>query len=1226
MRTALKEGTMIRIPGGAFYQVAGEPIGEGGAGIIYPVYKYLPGQQETYEMSPILYALKECYPVSSKYAFCRNETGEIRPEKESEAAAEYLAHIKQMQLLENAVTGDVYHKGFRLTPVLEAFSEIEISQDGGASFQKVRNGIAIMESIAKKGVSLKNCLKEKKHLPADQTFRIIEQVLYAVREVHDAGYLHLDIQDGNIFLKGTFQDASGMISLIDFGSAGKLKEDGKCAAVKGGVFYTTPGFSAPEISFGDEKELRLGMEADLYSIGYLMLLLLTGRRFSAKELEANKTGRYIPRFSIRKTRCPKHLTDRMQSILAKALKKNPQERYANTREMLADITEFLALLAPYKSPMSALDYDAFICYKHGDTDTYAARELRNALERYQGSRLLGPKPIKRVFLDEGELSSCSDFGERIREALKNSAWLIVICSLDTKTSPWVNDEIETFLEYHDTSHILTVVTQGEPGEVFPDALLRRGMDEKNLFAADSRAADRKKLRKKIRGSVKLKIAAPILHTTFDTLKQRRKLYEMKKAFAAFGIGMLILSAFLGYVAFKSKQIADQAVKIAQEHKAALKEEALRLLEQAKRNYEENDPIAAVKDALQAYDLMDDEGLTLPGLIQILGEAMGVYTLPTAVEEAVTAKGIFEFGQKGLQKEYFLDSEGKYLFTSDTDNLYIWDTETFACVKTIPASWSINIFGEDLLLDRQNRYLFVLQNEISCYDYEKDVSVWNYRFEENIADVALSDDKNRIVIATDQKLYLFDSADGTLLQTSEFPDAEGFSLHNSKLTISADYKRIAFVRCKQEEDSLYLFEMILYEADSDTYSVLKSFKNNYSAYFTGLTLYFTDQNQLFMENSAGTDTVITENAQHYYKYYSEKKTLHASLYDLTEQCIVWEIERNYMASSDYDTVFNIRYEGNPALALVYGCNYEILDPASGEILDSYEMNAPVISAWNEEDKDVFVLENGNLVYYKMGENRLVGYAWFPERIVNCQKAGSNYYIREKEDFSHSKEDYVVKYQICAYSEDYEPCLFMEADGDDIKSELKNAYPEDLKKPEKNMEYDMEDERRHIYMLDNTVVIEEKASGVKQVLEEEEHLRGFCWMKNTDKLLIGYETYISLYDLEKEAAVDAFMLDERFIGSGRDFGEDTWQIIDDSTVINVEGYYSFVMDISEDSLDILYVLTDYYAYDEENDDFYFLSGKLSMDKINDGIFYDKQELGRIKRYGKEEMIEMARRRYR
>ena len=129
MRTALKEGTMIRIPGGAFYQVAGEPIGEGGAGIIYPVYKYLPGQQETYEMSPILYALKECYPVSSKYAFCRNETGEIRPEKESEAAAEYLARIKQMQLLENAVTGDVYLKGFRLTPVLEAFSEIEISQE-----------------------------------------------------------------------------------------------------------------------------------------------------------------------------------------------------------------------------------------------------------------------------------------------------------------------------------------------------------------------------------------------------------------------------------------------------------------------------------------------------------------------------------------------------------------------------------------------------------------------------------------------------------------------------------------------------------------------------------------------------------------------------------------------------------------------------------------------------------------------------------------------------------------------------------------------------------------------------------------------------------------------------------------------------------------------------------------------------------------------------------------
>lgn len=62
-------------------------------------------------------------------------------------------------------------------------------------------------------------------------------------------------------------------------------------------------------------------------------------------------------------------------------------------------------------------------------------------------------------MDEGELSSCSDFGLQIREALKNSGWLIVICSSETKDSPWVNLEIKTFLEFHDRSRILAVVTE-----------------------------------------------------------------------------------------------------------------------------------------------------------------------------------------------------------------------------------------------------------------------------------------------------------------------------------------------------------------------------------------------------------------------------------------------------------------------------------------------------------------------------------------------------------------------------------------------------------------------------------------------------------------------------------------------------------------------------------------------------------------------------------------------
>ena len=1221
MRTVLKKGTMIRVPGGILYKIAGGPIGEGGGSIIYPVRKYLPDGNDSYRESPILYAVKECYPLSIKYEFYRNDRGEVVPAGESEAAGAYLARIKQMQFSENAVSGEIYHTGFRLTPVLESFQEIEISQAEGLSFHRVCNSISVMESIAEKGVSLKNCLKEKKHLSADETFRIIEQVLYAVREVHDAGYLHLDIQDGNIFLKGTFQDASGMISLIDFGSARKRKEDGKCEAVEDGILYSTPGFSAPEMSSGNDGTLRLGPQADIYSIGYLMLLLLTGRRFSAKELGANKTGRYIPRFSVRKTKCPKHLVERMQEILAKALAGKPENRYADTREMLEDVTEFLAMLAPYKSPLSAVDYDAFICYKHGPLDSPAAKTLQNALERYKGGKLFRQKPIRRVFLDEGELSSCADFGERIREALKNSAWLIVICSGDTKESPWVNDEIETFLEYHDMSHVLTVVTEGEPKEVFPEALLKHGMDGNHLLAADARAENTKQVLKKIGGDVKLKIAAPILNTTFDTLKQRMKLYEIKRAFAAACMGFLILSAFFGYAALKSKQIADQAVRIAEEHKAALKGEALRLLDQAKQSYEANDPIAAVDQIVSAYEMTEPVGIIFPGLIQMLGEIMNIYTLPLLVEETVTAQGIFKLEDKGLEDEFFLDSEGKYLFTASDSNVYIWDTNTFECIKTVHVSWSLEAFDENFLMDEQNRYLFMMFSEIECYDYENDISVWNYEFDDNVETVALSDDRTQIVAVTEKNLYVFDAADGTLLQTSAFPNADGFTLKDSALTISPDKKKIAFVRSREEEDSVYLIEIILYWVDNDEYSVLLSFKNNYSASYTGKLLHFTDQNQLLMGYSIGTNTIWL--GSNVYHYYSEKQSLSICLYDPEGRCTVWESQKDFMALNEEIIAYDTLYDGHPAFVLVYGRNYEILDQTTGDVLDSYETEASVISAWSEGDKDVLVLENGNLMYHLQGENRLDGYGYFPERIAKCYKVDSDYYIREYKAFSSGVEDRLIKYQTGVFADGYESCVTLEQDRNETKKETKNDIPKNLQKPSLDKEEDIENEQYHIYKHDNSIVIVNKKTHAEHIIETEEEAKGFYWMQDTGKLLIGYKDQVSLYDIETGTLKDTLMFEDNFLNITA-----KWQQLDASTVIcsGSGSFHSYVIEVSGDSFEFLYILRDYCGYDPEEDVFYFLTTRYSTDKINDGLFVEKQELGRIKRYSKEEIVEMARQRYR
>lgn len=1231
MRTVLKIGTMIRVPGGVLYEIIGEPIGEGGGSVIYPVQKFLPDEKGAYHKSSILYALKECFPVSSKYTFSRNTDGEITPSQEGADSRGYLSRAKEMLLNENEITGEIYHKGFWLTPVLESFREIEISQDQGLTFQKAANCISIMESLSEKGMSLKTYIKEKNHLPADQTFRIIEQVLYAVREVHEAGYLHLDIQDGNIFLKGTLEDGGGMISLIDFGSARKRMKDGLCAAVEDRVLYSTPGFSAPEILSGNDGTLRLGPEADIYSIGCLMLLLLTGHRFSAKELSSNKTGRYIPRFSIRKTRCPRHLTDRMQAILAKALNPCPEDRYAGAREMLKDVTAFLAGLAPYINPLSETKYDAFICYRHGALDTPAARELRNSLEHFKGGRLLGQKPIKKVFLDEGELSSCADFGERIRDALKHAEWLIVICSKETKKSIWVDNEIEVFLEYHDVSRILTVITEGEPGDVFPSALIQCGMDENKLLAADARAENIKEVLRKIRGDVKLKIAAPILHTTFDTLKQRNRTYILKRAFVSACIIFITISVFLSYAAVKSREIAIQAVKLAQEHEEALKGQALYLSEQAKKSYEENDTLSAVEQACRAYDLLEADHPLVPDLIRFLTKVLGIYSLPLYTEDAVTVTGYFPLEVSNPDSEnYFLSDDGKRMFTTNaSDNILVWDTDTFQCIDTITAAGSIKVFDENCLIDSKNQCLFVTGNEIICYDYGQKTIVWRHKFSEDVLlNLKVSEDESRIAVVTEQNLYIFDST-GAVRDSFSLSEMLETGLKHTELAVSPDKKWIAFVvEQEMEKDTLYRFQTVVYDVEKRQYAFVSSFENTYSLPNTPYKLHFTEGNKLFLLYGTGTNSI---NITAVYEYRSEQVELAVGVYDPDKKQKLWESSKSYMSIHDELVTLDTIYQHHPAILVIYGTNCEILDQMTGDVLYAYETSAPVVNAWCEKDRDILILNNGNLVYHMYGEDYLTGYEYFPDKITACDRHGKDYYIVKREGGDFQSESLIFKYQQGVFDSRYERCVLVTAERDGknkVETEDGWRLPDSVEYPSSDTEANGQNEQYDAHIKEHSIVIKNKKTQKEQLLKTEKEPLSVLCVPDSDKLLISFTDRISLCDMRTGKLLNSIEFEEESFYSY----DCSWQVIDTFTVVylpykpDLDSYIpvstdSYVLNVSEESFGIMYELKGLYAYDPKEDAFYFLSDKTYLDPLEGMLYPEKMELGKIKRYSTEEIIKMA-----
>ena len=166
-----------------------------------------------------------------------------------------------------------------------------------------------------------------------EALRLASKVAEALHHAHEKGIVHRDVKPANIMVL-----PSGEPKIMDFGIA-KLPTAQLTAA---GEFFGTPSYMSPEQAGAGVIDGR----SDLFSLGAVLYLLLTGRRaFDAASVTAI-LGRVAAADPVAPTRVVPGLPPAVDYLVARAMAKKADDRYPSGRAFAEDLTDVLADRAP----------------------------------------------------------------------------------------------------------------------------------------------------------------------------------------------------------------------------------------------------------------------------------------------------------------------------------------------------------------------------------------------------------------------------------------------------------------------------------------------------------------------------------------------------------------------------------------------------------------------------------------------------------------------------------------------------------------------------------------------------------------------------------------------------------------------------------------------------------------------------------------------------------------
>ncbi|MDQ0685053.1 serine/threonine protein kinase [Streptomyces achromogenes] len=186
------------------------------------------------------------------------------------------------------------------------------------------------------GSVLDEDVRQQGAMPADKALKITADVLAALEISHEMGLVHRDIKPGNVMMT-----KRGVVKVMDFGIA-RAMQSGVTSMTQTGMVVGTPQYLSPEQALGRGVDAR----SDLYSVGIMLFQLVTGRLPFEADSPLAIAYAHVQEEPVAPSSINRALPPAVDALVARALKKNPNERFPTAVAMRDECLRVAASFQP----------------------------------------------------------------------------------------------------------------------------------------------------------------------------------------------------------------------------------------------------------------------------------------------------------------------------------------------------------------------------------------------------------------------------------------------------------------------------------------------------------------------------------------------------------------------------------------------------------------------------------------------------------------------------------------------------------------------------------------------------------------------------------------------------------------------------------------------------------------------------------------------------------------